>query len=143
MEKTILTNMIMIEDGNGNVLVQNRMKTWKGLAFPGGKVEKGESFVEAAIREVKEETGLDIKNLQLCGVKQFQTKLDERYIVFLYRTTVYEGTIVSSEEGEVKWLPLDQLKEANTVEDFDQMLKVFLNKDTSELYYTGNTTTVI
>ncbi|MEC6748865.1 8-oxo-dGTP diphosphatase [Marinilactibacillus sp. XAAS-LB27] len=143
MEKTILTNMVMIEDGKGNVVVQDRIKTWKGLAFPGGKVEKGESFVESAIREVKEETGLEVSSLQLCGVKQFQTELDERYIVFLYKTDVYKGTLVSSDEGEVKWIPLNQLKKADTVEDFDQLLEVFQKHSVSELYYEQNQVNVL
>lgn len=143
MEKTILTNMVMIEDGKGNVVVQDRIKTWKGLAFPGGKVEKGESFVESAIREVKEETGLEVSSLQLCGVKQFQTELDERYIVFLYKTDVYKGTLVSSDEGEVKWIPLNQLKKADTVEDFDQLLEVFQKPSVAELYYEQNQVNVL
>ena len=53
-----LTNMIMIKNPENNcVLVQNRVKYWKGVSFPGGHVEKGESFTESAVREVKEETG--------------------------------------------------------------------------------------
>lgn len=62
-EKTILTNMCMVYDDNGNVLVQDRVDpNWPGITFPGGHVEHGESFVASVIREVKEETGLDITN---------------------------------------------------------------------------------
>ena len=70
-ETVVLTNMCMIYDDNGNILVQNRTKnTWPGITFPGGHVEKNESIVESTIREVKEETRLTIKNPQLGGVKQ-------------------------------------------------------------------------
>jgi len=83
-EKAIFTNMCMVTDGNGNVLVLDRLKPdWPGIAFPGGHVERGESFVESVIREVREETGLTVEDPVLCGVKQFQTDSDARYVVFL------------------------------------------------------------
>lgn len=47
------------------------VKDWKGLTLPGGHIEKSESIIDAVIREMKEETGLDIQNPRLCGIKQF------------------------------------------------------------------------
>lgn len=41
-----------------------------GLTFPGGHIEKGESFVDSVIREVYEETGLTIENPRICGTKE-------------------------------------------------------------------------
>lgn len=86
-EKCILTNMCMIYDNN-RILVQDRKKsTWPGVAFPGGHIEDKESFVDSVIREVKEETGLDIFDVRLCGVKQFTPKDSLcRYIVFFFKT---------------------------------------------------------
>ena len=52
-----LTNLCMIKDGD-KYLLQNRVKKdWQGYTFPGGHIEPGESIVQSAIREVKEETG--------------------------------------------------------------------------------------
>ena len=57
-ENVELTVLCLIEDGN-KILLQNRAKKdWQGYALPGGHVEPGESFVDAVIREMKEETGL-------------------------------------------------------------------------------------
>lgn len=65
-EKVIITNMCMIYNG-GRVLVENRTNPgWPGITFPGGHVEKGESFTDAVIREVYEETGLKISFPRLC-----------------------------------------------------------------------------
>ena len=66
--------MCMISDGDGNILVEERVKNdWRGIAFPGGHVEPGEAFTDSVVREVQEETGLDRESPRLCGVKQFQT----------------------------------------------------------------------
>ena len=65
-ESVVITNMCMVTDGS-RVLVQDRLDPeWPGLTFPGGHVEAGESFVDSAIREIKEETGieLNLKNIE-------------------------------------------------------------------------------
>ena len=109
-ERAIFTNLCMVTDGNGNVLVQDRKDPdWGGITFPGGHVEKGESFVESAIREVYEETGLTIEDPRLCGTKQFQTKDGARYVVFFFKATRFTGELKSSDEGEVFWIPREKL----------------------------------
>ena len=135
-EPAIFTNMCMICDGSGNVLVQDRRNPdWPGITFPGGHVEKGESFTDAVIREVFEETGLTIENPTLCGLKQFQTRQGERYVVTLYRADRFHGTLKSSDEGEVFWIPREKLPEYPTVPDFLDMVRIFEDETLSEFYY--------
>ena len=89
-ESAIFTNMCMVYDDQGNILVQDRKNpNWPGITFPGGHVEHSEAFVRSVIREVKEETGLDIEQPQLCGIKQFQDKQDNRYVVLFYKTNKF------------------------------------------------------
>lgn len=58
MPKTEITNMVMVQHPEtGMVLVQNRIKSWQGIAFPGGHAEPGESIYDSAVREIREETG--------------------------------------------------------------------------------------
>ncbi|WP_160688148.1 8-oxo-dGTP diphosphatase [Clostridium sp. C2-6-12] len=137
-EKAIVTVLGMVYDGD-RILLQNRIKKdWRGFTFPGGHVEKEESFVQAIIREIYEETGLAIREPKLCGVKQFQTDEDERYIVLLFKTDKFEGTLTSSEEGEMKWIHRDSLKDYKLVEDFMELLKVFDSDGYSEFMYERN-----
>ena len=61
--------MIMIYDKyTDKAVVINRRLSWRGISFPGGHVEPGESFYESAVREAKEETGLTVRDLKFCGV---------------------------------------------------------------------------
>lgn len=137
-EKAILTVLCMIYDGN-KILLQDRVKKdWRGLTFPGGHVEKEESFVQAVIREIYEETGLTISEPKLCGVKQFQTDEDERYIVLLFKTDKFEGTLISSDEGEMRWIDRKSLNNYKLVSDFMDLLKVFDSASYSEFMYRRN-----
>jgi 8-oxo-dGTP diphosphatase len=139
-EKAIVTVLCMVYDKD-KILLQDRVKEdWRGMTFPGGHVEKEESFVQAVKREIYEETGLTIKNPKLCGVKQFQTDDEERYIVFLFRTDQYEGTLTSSDEGEMTWISRDMLKNYPLVDDFMELLQVFESEDYNEFVYERNET---
>ena len=137
MEKAEFTNMCMIYDDKGNVLVQNRVKSWCGYAFPGGHLEPMESIVDSVIREIKEETGLTISNLELCGIKQAFMRDGGRYIVFLYKTNCFTGELLSIEEGKNFWMSLEELKNSKDklADNFEYMLEVFTNDELSEHYH--------
>lgn len=142
-ENVELTVLCLITDGD-RMLLQNRVKKdWQGYTLPGGHVEPGESFVDAVVREMKEETGLDIKNPRLVGVKQFPIK-EGRYVVFLFKTTDYSGTVVSSDEGQMEWVESSRLPEINTVDDFAALLRVMNDPALTEFQYLtdGETWTV-
>lgn len=134
MEKVIFYNMCMIYDAERVVVIDRKKDDWPGISFPGGKVEHGESFTNSTIREIKEETGLDISNLELCGVKNWMD--DEiRYVIFLYRTNNYSGELVSSDEGEVRWEQISNLTNLQLSLDMEEMLRIFQENNLSEFFY--------
>lgn len=138
-EMAVFTNMCMVTDGKGNVLVQDRTdKNWPGIVFPGGHVEPGESFTESVIREVWEETGIRVENPKLCGIKQFQTENGERYVVVFFKATKFSGALKSSAEGEAMWVPRSEVLNRKLVRGFEEMLAVFENDGISELFYEKN-----
>ena len=109
-----LTCMVMILDkATDRVVVQERKgRGWDGLIFPGGHLEAGESAAQAAIREAKEETGLDIVRPVFCGVVDWAHRGNgERYLAFLFRAEQFSGELLSgTREGRVFWMKLDEYR---------------------------------
>ncbi len=120
-----------IFDEVGRVLLQRRgdSRLW---GFPGGAVELGETPEQAAIREVKEETGLDVKAVRLLGV---YTDMDMRYpngdqaqsICLTYELKAVGGQLMQDgqETVDLQYFPLDQLPElfCQQHKDFAEDLK--------------------
>jgi len=140
--KVELTNMCMVYDkSTDQVVVQKRIKYWTGYTFPGGHVEPGESFAESASREVFEETGLVVSDLECCGIIHWDN-LDsdehEQYLVYLYRTDHFSGDLLeATDEGSVEWMPLEDLKamdKKKMAPNFAKYLELFLMPGWKELY---------
>lgn len=134
-EQAIFVNMCMITDGDNILVIDRQKKDWPGVTFPGGHVEKEESFVEAVIREVYEETGLTIESPILCGIKQFQEDEDTRYVVFFYKASRFTGELRSSSEGEVFWIARKDLTKYPLSLDMEAMVQVMESDDLSEFYH--------
>lgn len=126
--KCILSNMCMVYDGDKVLVINRTKKDWPGLSFPGGHVENGETLDEAVIREMKEETGLDIKNPILCGIKDWDWGDNVRYLGLLYKTNEYSGKIKSSEEGEVFWIKKEDITKYPLSQDFLELFEIIESK---------------
>lgn len=141
METIKLMNMCkVIDKKNKKVLVQERIKSWQGIAFPGGKIEEGESIVHSVKREIFEETGLKLNKLEICGIKDwYDKKTKERYLIILFQSSDYSGNLIKeTSEGKVYWIDETELEAKKLADDFDSLLKVFNNKKINEMVYEDN-----
>ena len=130
-----MTTMIMVYNKDTDeVLVIDRLKKYPGLSFPGGHAEKGESFYECAVREVKEETGLDVSELEPCGMINWcKSDGSGRYVEFLYKTSVFSGTLSEgTDEGNIFWLPKSELYKRPLSPNFAEYLPVFFSEKYTE-----------
>ena len=109
-----LTTLVYIEkDDCYLMLCRNRKKEdpnagkWIGV---GGKLEEGESPDECMLREVREETGLILKDYDFLGVISFISDIWEDEYMFLYHGTSFTGTLKQEcPEGDLAWVPRDQI----------------------------------
>ena len=115
---------------NGKTLMLHRFKKendvhmgkWNGL---GGKMELGETPEECAIREIREESGLEARSPALKGILTFPGfKDDEDWYVFVFVVTDFSGELVDSAEGHLKWIPDGEVKSLNLWEGDRSFLKL-------------------
>ncbi|MBQ8625641.1 MAG: 8-oxo-dGTP diphosphatase [Agathobacter sp.] len=93
----------------GSYLMMHRVKKekdinkdkWVGV---GGHFEEGESPEECLLREVREETGLELTSFRLRGVITFSTDIYPTEYMFLYTADGYTGEMIECNEGNLEWV---------------------------------------
>lgn len=133
-----LVNMCLIYTDD-KILVQEKVGTGHegGLVFPGGHIENGETLRDSVIREMKEETGLTIRNPQPCGFKDW-VEDGARYLVLLYKCGDFDGELKSSDEGKAFWLDRKDVPTANWIWNMKELLQIFDTNLYSELFLEYN-----
>lgn len=115
----------------GKILLEKRKSTpgegkW---AVPGGLIELGETVEQAVIREVKEETGLDVASPLLVDVVDY-ISLDEKgavkyhFIILDYLVAVKGGELkAASDAAELRWVPISEVERYDLTESFRRFFK--------------------
>lgn len=88
----------------------------------GGHVERDEDVYAAALREVREETGLDVDDLRLAGLINIDGDQPTGIMLFVFTATARSGDPIPSEEGSLEWIDRDQLAQIDLVEDLPTIL---------------------
>jgi 8-oxo-dGTP diphosphatase len=128
-EQTAKTVDAVIEDSQGNIiLIKRKYPPFKDyFALPGGFIEKGENPKQALIREVKEETNLNVKILKKIGVFDEEGRDPRGRIVstaFLCQIIGDTSTMESgTDSAEVELIPIDDIKSLDLAFDHREILK--------------------
>jgi 8-oxo-dGTP diphosphatase len=90
----------------------------------GGHVEPGEDVHTAVLREIREETGLEVRDLQLRGVINIPVDIQNNIgiLLFVFTAVALTRDTHPSKEGTLKWVPIDRLGELNVVEDLPTLI---------------------
>ncbi len=128
--KHIVSAAAIVQNERGEILLIKGPR--RGWEMPGGQVEEGESLKAAAIRETKEETGIDISALQFCGIFQ---NVESSICNALFRAEPIGGELTTSEESlEVGFFPLDEAMELVTWKNFRQRIRYCLDLNVQPFY---------
>jgi 8-oxo-dGTP diphosphatase len=115
---------IVVNDKNELLLIKGPRRGWE---MPGGQVEEGESLSQAAIRETKEESGIDIEIIKFCGIFQ-NVENSICNTLFLAKPIGGELTI-SSESSEVGFFPMEEALDKVVWKDFRQRIEYCLSPE--------------
>jgi len=102
IKRPVLTVDVLIRRNDGYVLIKRKNEPYRGRwAIPGGLAEYGEKVEQAAMREAKEETGLEVKLIRLVGVYSDPTR-DPRghYISIAYLAEAVSGELKAATDAE-------------------------------------------
>src|SRR3954465_15958654 len=103
----VVTVMSFVPDGDGRVLLVR--PHGRGWEMPGGRVEPGEDVVQAAVREVAEETGCEVEVEALLGVDNRVS--EPKMLMVRFRCRYLSGEPRPSDETpEVGWFPYDEAR---------------------------------
>ncbi|WP_235816502.1 NUDIX hydrolase [Bacillus massilinigeriensis] len=105
------------------LLVKSYKRGWE---FPGGYVDQGESLKMAAKREVKEETGINIKVTGIYGIEQ---DVEGSTVIVIFSGKAVSGELASSDESQdVGYFSISQAKKMITSDIFRERMMRCLNK---------------
>lgn len=119
---------------------KNDMNQGKWLGI-GGKFEENETPEECIIREVKEETGLTLKSYKLRGIVTYISNQYETEYMYIFTSNDFEGKLIECNEGDLKWIPINELLNLKMWEGDPIFLKKLQENDkffTVKFIYNGD-----
>lgn len=125
--------VILLNEHNQILLLERSSKLSRpnGWDFPGGGVDSGETFEDACIREVLEETNLKLTNLEPLGSFHTHSGADEA-VLFVFSAKLNGGAITLSWEHEsYKWLSTEEIEHIELPDLHRRFIDIYKNKKDS------------
>jgi 8-oxo-dGTP diphosphatase len=94
----------------------------------GGHIERYEDPLTGAIREMQEETGLDVVNVRLCGVIHVDAGKENGILVFVFSAEAPSRDFVDSDEGTLEWVARDQVNGLPVAEDLPILIPLIFDR---------------
>jgi len=131
-----LWTVCLVQKGDHVLLLDRQHDDFQGFIPPGGKVEFPESLTEAAKREVKEETGLDVSNLQFKGIYEYVNPVkNDHYMIFNYKTSTFSGTLLeNTREGKPVWIHINEVYDLPMQDSIRRRFPLFFEEGTFEIH---------
>ena len=120
---------IVLNDKNEILLIKGPRRGWE---MPGGQVEEGESLADAAIRETKEESGIDIEITKFCGV--FQNVSSSICNTLFLGKPIGGAFATSTESLEVGYFPIEIALEMVNWKNFRQRIEYCIDEKRQPFY---------
>lgn len=137
------TTLCYVLNNKNQVLLIKKKKGlgWGKYNGPGGKVEKSETPQDGVIREVKEETGLILLDIEPRGYIEFVTDglgFDGRCYIFVSKK--YKGNLIETDEARPHWVDISKIPCKNMWEDDEYWLPKVLSggKTRTRFYFDKN-----
>jgi 8-oxo-dGTP diphosphatase len=120
---------VILQKGSEVLLIKRKNEPFKDhLALPGGFVNQEEKVETAALREVSEETSLEIEPIDILGVYSDPKRDPRRHIL----TVVFIGIILKGvpnpkdDSSEIQWIQLDDIQKKDLAFDHKQILSDYI-----------------
>ncbi len=131
--------LCFVTHGNDVLLIKRaaHKRVYPGLYNGvGGHLERDEDPLSGAVREIQEETGLDVTNVRLRGIIHVDAGETNGIMVFVFRAEALTREVSATDEGTLEWVSRDRVQQLPLVEDLPILLDKVLESDAEgELFF--------
>ena len=124
----------IFRDGKVLIVRRGRPPAQNIFTLPGGAVETGETLTQAVVREVKEETALDIEPVALAGFREVilpdkTGRVERHFVVLCFAAHYRAGTATPNEElAELRWVDPAEVSQLRTTEGLAEIIAEAVEK---------------